>query len=155
MKHKINWAETRQSPTGKEYKIATLENGTDISVWPDFSHYADVVPGGEVEGEIRVKGKYKNLVDADRAETTNSSIAPRGMAAAQQRKAAYIEKAQDKKEESIAYFNSVNAAIELISKRMPAELSDTQKEIVFWRDWFYNEWKNWAAQDENDKRNPF
>ena len=59
-----------------------------------------------------------------------------------------IKDAISRKEKSIAYFNSVNAAIQLICEygQVPPETSRDdyfQEEIPKWRDWFYEEWCNW------------
>jgi hypothetical protein len=73
---------------------------------------------------------------------------------AQKYKAKYIAKAQDKKEESIAFFNSVNSAVNLLSKMdFYKNREDLKEEIVFWRDWFYEEWvkRNNVIEEEEKK----
>ncbi len=48
-----------------------------------------------------------------------------------------IDKLIEKKEKSIAYFNSVNAAVALLGSKA------TKKKIIEWRDFFYTEWRRW------------
>ncbi len=59
-----------------------------------------------------------------------------------------IDKAIDKKEKQIAYFNSLNAAIAHWSKFPDAKVDD----ILLLRDKFYAEWKNWYAQNILDEQ---
>ena len=59
-----------------------------------------------------------------------------------------IDKAINSREKSIAYFNSVNAAIELVKTRYGMKISDNKTEelekfIITWRDWFYSQWQEW------------
>jgi len=57
-----------------------------------------------------------------------------------------IDKAINQREKSIAYFNSVNAAIEMyrmINTDIEAIDEDQHKVIVKWRDWFYSQWQEW------------
>jgi hypothetical protein len=77
---------------------------------------------------------------------------------AQKYKANYISKAQDKKEESIAFFNSVNSAINLISGlissgKIYCDNKSLESEIIYWRDWFYDEWaKRNNVVEEKEKK---
>ena len=41
--YKINWVEVVKTKSGKEYKKAELESGEEVSVWPDFSGYNEVM----------------------------------------------------------------------------------------------------------------
>ena len=55
-----------------------------------------------------------------------------------------------KKEKQIAYFNSNNAAVEMVNGKPPkAEWNAEfyQRQIKFWRDFFYKEWENWYADN--------
>jgi hypothetical protein len=51
-----------------------------------------------------------------------------------------IERRCSIKDKQIAYFNSVNAAINLV---LGIKKSPNKDDIVKWRDWFYEEWQNW------------
>ena len=55
-----------------------------------------------------------------------------------------------KKDKQIAFFNSTNAAIELvkpIGENKPIDTKRMQDAIKGWRDWFYKEWENWYADN--------
>jgi hypothetical protein len=66
-----------------------------------------------------------------------------------------IEKAQERKSDSIAYFNSVNAAIELMSHRGIENMPDQEVEdaLISWREWFLSEYRKYEAKDVTEKRN--
>lgn len=105
--------------------------------------------------------------DSFRASTSqNYANKGTGMKAAQERKAEMIEKAQDRKNESIAYFNAVNSAIALLSSHkalispsnpIASVASDNEIHLFItkWRDWFLDEWKKYEAKDVTDKTIPF
>ena len=61
-----------------------------------------------------------------------------------------IHKAMDRKERSIAYFNSVNSAIALVSgfKIPPIQTEEIMSSIVFWRTWFFSEWEKSVVKEE-------
>ena len=52
-----------------------------------------------------------------------------------------IDKSIEIREKSIAFFNSVNSAIEML-KFLGGE-KDIKQELVAWREYFYAEWKLW------------
>uniref|UniRef100_A0A6H1ZU35 Uncharacterized protein n=1 Tax=viral metagenome TaxID=1070528 RepID=A0A6H1ZU35_9ZZZZ len=93
MKQKILNAEEVNSSTGKTYKKVELSDGTQVSCWPDFSQYAQVISGAEVEGIIFTKGKYKNLVDEKKS---SGGFKTSAIKEAQSRKEASIAAAQDR-----------------------------------------------------------
>jgi hypothetical protein len=60
-----------------------------------------------------------------------------------------IRRAQERKYEAISYFNATNSAISLVSN-LKAKLMNgninrgvMKQEIMFWRDWFIDEWKHY------------
>ena len=62
-----------------------------------------------------------------------------------------IDKAISQRDKSIAYFNSVNSAISLFGEIMGEpntiiKAEDLQKEIKYWRDWFYSQWQEWYIE---------
>lgn len=161
MRFKIDWLEVKTTSTGKNVKKCVLldESGTkinDVSVWGDFPNWADLRPGSEISGEIKTNNKgYKSLYP----EKATTSRPPSGIKAAQERKAEFIEKAQDRKNDSIAYFNSLNSAISFVDKfRNEFEIQnhDDAFEIVLkCRDKFLDEWQAYDAKDITDKRKPW
>ena len=166
MKFKVEWCENK-SP---DWKIATLNDGsamiTEVSINRNdkktgkvaFEKFDDIMPGFDVEGELWKSPAGKNYLFAPRPQSApRTGGAGVGIKAAQERKAEMIEKAQDRKSESIAYFNSVNCAIELVSKMKSVELTrqETKEEIIHWRDWFLAEYRKYEASPETDKKNPF
>ena len=64
-------------------------------------------------------------------------------------KQARIDKAIAMKEKSIAYFNSVNAAISLLAQNIEGkiEAEEMKKSLVYWRDWFFSQWRAWYMEE--------
>ena len=64
-------------------------------------------------------------------------------------KQARIDKAINIREKSIAYFNSVNSAIELA--KFKAKKTDgnekIQQKLLEWRNWFYQQWQEWYLDE--------
>jgi len=64
-------------------------------------------------------------------------------------KQARIDKAINIREKSIAYFNSVNSALELA--KFKAKKKDgnekIQQKLLEWRDWFYQQWQEWYLDE--------
>jgi len=66
-------------------------------------------------------------------------------------------KAEMRRAKEIAYFNSVNAAVQLLgwiyaNPNYPEKISDIesdvmQKKIVYWRDWFRKEWEEFYLRE--------
>ena len=70
-----------------------------------------------------------------------------------------IEEAQNRKNDSIAYFNSLNSAITFIDKfRNEFEIlnsADAFEQVLIYRDKFLDEWQSYSAKDITDKRKPW
>lgn len=107
-----------------------------------------------VEGDLKEeqKGEYLNKTLYAPRVATKSYSAPREtksqqVAVAQERKAEYIQEAQSRKDESIAYFNSCNLALQVIGKRSEYENDfQYQRQFELWRDYFVSEWAKSAAK---------
>lgn len=58
-----------------------------------------------------------------------------------------IDTAIEKREKSIAYFNSINSAISLLGEKAKfggkSEDETVKKFLIEWRDWFYKQWQEW------------
>ena len=52
---------------------------------------------------------------------------------------------QLKKDKSIAYFNSLNAAVQMV-KDLTIKKSE-EKAIIKWRDWFIERWQEWYFEN--------
>lgn len=64
-----------------------------------------------------------------------------------------IRKSQDIKNRNIAYFNSVNAAIEIISAKWKCGEVVDRNDLVEWRDWFFSEWEKWQDAEGKQSNN--
>lgn len=156
---KILNIEMKNTAKGAPYKSCELDQEIQgkryFNVFSFHPRYEDIQIGLEIDAvDFQYDGKFINLIDPNKGIKTAyraTGGATRGIPAAQERKAEYIEKAQDKKEESIAFFNATNSAIAILTKIKPPVTDDSEfkQELVMWRDWFYQEW-----QKHNRKENP-
>lgn len=145
MKYIVDWLEETQSASGKTYYKVALKSGSNVI---KASTFDKLDLGTEVEGEVIQNGKYTNF------KLGQPRTGSAGIRGAQERKAEYIKEAQDRKEMSIAFFNSLNAAINLLKDKQLDEVNMKQQ-IISWRDWFLDEHRKYQAQDYTTKQNPF
>lgn len=169
MKFTIEWSEKKTTSTGKEKLDANLKDETGTitehaTIWGDFPGFAEIMTGHTVEGDLVSKqnGQFLNhtLYPIKPKPATGTGGGMRGVAAAQERKAKFIEEAQDRKSESIAYFNATNSAIQLVSSlpefRQGCTTSTGLFEIIVrTRDQFLAEWQKYENADYADKHKPF
>lgn len=152
---KITQIEKKRTTTGKDKADVVLDGATKATIWGDFPKYADLAIGMEVEGELipSKDPKYAPTLSPLKKTTQwgmSKPYAKGGVSQAERDKS--IEKAQDRKAESIAYFNSVNSAISIVGKLMEYDKEkewggeDVKFGIKEWRDWFINEYDTWNNQ---------
>lgn len=178
MKFKVDWVENLKTREGKPFKRASIDDGAgnqfDVSVWPDFSQYESVTPGSEVDGVIRTKGAYKNLVDgnlgkppaaiASYLKEKSSTLATPHRVFIEKVRNENIQRAMDRKETAIAYHNAVNNAVALTVAFLNREnvvihgedggqnvkemdVDDAKELIRSLRDWFLDEWSSRSSAD--------
>lgn len=103
MKYKISCLERGETSTGKKKATATLigEDGKqlDVTIWGDFPNFAELMPGSEIEGELRPSSdpKYKPSLSPPRVSKTGQGGGY---------KAQVVEKAMERKESGIARFQA-------------------------------------------------
>lgn len=56
-----------------------------------------------------------------------------------------IKNAQDRKDYSIAFFNSTNSAIEMLKIDQPTSPEDIKNKLVLWREWFLSQHGEYRA----------
>lgn len=155
----IDWLEKKEWQ-GKKLIDATLQGEGTVTIWEldkdgkQFPGFSDLAPGGKVQGNIwanPTNGK-KTLYPPKPQTSGGYGAASRGgggVKAAQERKAEMIEKAQDRKEDSIAYFNAINSSIALlpnIYELQGAPPSTIRAYLTDWRDWFLKEHQNYKEK---------
>ena len=128
----VNVAEVRPTKTGKRYLEVITINGDKYScweeiLWPEIQNSI----GTELEIDVMDSGRYKNIVGAGNIMSAGNYFTAKPTKTqqinqAQDRKAGYIKEAQERKEESIAYFNSLNNAIAFLSATMQGKFTLTQ-----------------------------
>lgn len=157
MKYSLEWLEKKTTKVGdkwnatvKDEKGATYEN---VTLW--LKDWSDAMAGMEVEGELVIKqnGQYENKT-LQRNKTYSqwkpktSATTPAGIKVAQERKAEFIEKAQDNKELGIKVSSTMRMAVDLALGDGEMEQTTRKETIKFWRQWLWNEW------DKTDKDFP-
>lgn len=146
MSYTIEWME-KKTWEGKNLINATLEGQGEVTIWEldkdgkTFPGFADLQPGGTVDGTVWVNPK-----NGKKTLYPPKEFVPRGVSQAIRK--ADIKEAQDRKEESIAFFNATNAAIAIVKettdlKVLPISKSSIQSQIREWRDWFLTEHKHY------------
>jgi len=153
---KITNIESKQDKNGNLMNIATFDNGDKVFVNSkyDAGVFEKAIVGAEFE-LVEVNG-FKKIKPPVGAKTGFTGGA--GIAKAQERKAEFIEKAQDRKNEAIAFFNATNNAIALIAQLSGFPLkndSELQADIRSWRTFFLNEWIKYESGDYTDKHQAF
>jgi hypothetical protein len=126
-----------------------------VQIWGDFPSFETITFGSVLEGDLvtKVSGNFTNItLYPPKPAYTPKSGGMGGIKAAQERKEVMIEKAQERKSDSIAFFNATNSAIALV-KDLKLNMDDTKAEIVFWREWFLSEYRKYEASGITDKRN--
>lgn len=154
--YKINWLERKTSKAGKPYTTLTLvkEDGSqvDATIFSSFLNYANLKAGDTVEGDLKgsdYNGKVSYVLEVPNVQPRGSQ----GFARGNNTRSADIEKAQQRKSDSIAYFNAVNSSIALVSKFTDGLNNSSLKEALReWRDWFLSEYEKY---NEPTNKNPF
>ena len=145
----VQSVEMKTTKTNKPYKAATLTDGRKVNVWSDHPVYMDCDAGYVIpDNMIYQKGQYWNLSNPGQAARKGAATR------ANNQRSAQIKEAQDRKEDSITFFNATNAAINLVGHEHQSGTADgdLKMQITMWRDWFieehkkYKERKNFAAQ---------
>jgi hypothetical protein len=172
MKYTIQRSIKKTTQTGKPFIKATLKDEVgqeieNVSIWSDFPQFERLEPGVQTVGVVETTTQgFRNLKPAtvgrvvdiqNQSQTQMTTRVP-----SYDQRVDSIRRAQDKKYEAIAYFNATNSAISLVSN-MKSKLSTgtvnrsmMKQEIMFWRDWFMDEWKRYEtpsfkAQHQNEK----
>lgn len=129
----------------------------DVSIWPDYPDFEALRPGDQTSGRVEVNSRgFRSLkaTDSGRRESAVAGFATRRpVGAADERRNEAMKVAQDRKYQSIAFFNATNSAIALVSAmRQGGTVADRisiKNEVIYWRDWFLSEWKKHESGDES------
>ena len=151
MNYKIVKLDRVTTSTGKQKINALLiaEDGTEtenVGIWSDFPNFANLQKNDGVMGDIVPKGEWKTLYPPKVASTGNIGASRGGMIAkAQEKKAEFIEKAQDNKNESIKIASTFGKAVECAIaeyNKDPHNLDSLEDLIRKWRKVLWFEFDN-------------
>lgn len=156
----VNWAETKTSAKGTEYKRATLtdESGKqteNVAVFNFYSKYNDVKPGNIVSGTLVAdlfKGKTSYKLEDGKTWQKNTNWKPGGgggstvyNSQAMETKKENVHEAQENKALGIKVSSTIRMAVDIAI----AEGAPNSTNILKWRTWL---WENW---DVGNKDVPF
>ena len=149
---KVTTIEIKEDKTGSPMKITTFDNGDKVFVnskW-DSTIYDTVVDGAEFE---LVKDGNFNKIKYNKPQ---SNFGGSKVEKLMDKKAENIKEAQVRKNDSIAYFNSLNSALVLLKDtfKPDADPSEVKDFITYWRDYFLAEWQEYDAKGFQEKHNP-
>ncbi len=146
-KYTVEWCEVKKTgeTNGRAWKIINMtlkdESGVETT---DVSTFDPVTPGLTIEGEIELKGQYKNFKGTPKVAPQGNSGAFKGaqIAKAQETKAEYIAVAQGNKELGIKVSSTIRMAVDLAIAQ-GAEVANGEPlaaRILLWRQWLWQEW---------------
>lgn len=153
---KVTNIEQKPDKNNNPMKIATFENGDKVFVNSKYDAliYDQVEVGKEFE--LMKEGNF-NKIKYDKPQ----SNFPNKIEKMMDKKADNIKEAQGRKNDAIAYFNSLNSAIAIFGqvKSLNPTLWEDGEQIksfiVEYREWFLEEWYKYEAKDYIEKHNAF
>lgn len=140
----------------KQVKMDEKVLGRDMFlVFNNHTRYEDVVEGRDFAvSEFSKDGEYIKLVDPDAGiKGKRGGASPVQIAAAQENKARFIEKAQDNKDRAIRLSGAMNHAVTVVTsfnKDLTPE--EIKNKIINWRNWFL---ENWDVPEAEASETPF
>lgn len=146
MKYKVEWIEEKTSAKGTKYRVCSFTDETGKR-YDNVSTFDVVELSQTYDGDIVTNGQYTNFKLAKEPKKFDRSTT---IAVAQERKEQSIIKLQDRKEESIAYFNSCNLAIQTIGQYDPAKWESVkhyENDFEYWRNFYFKKWYSFNLQD--------
>ncbi len=165
MKYTIQRSIKKTTQTGKPFLKATLKDESgqvidNVSIWSDFPNFEILTPGVETAGVVEMNPQgFRNLKPATMGRIVEVSQNMPQRAPVYEQRVDAIRRAQEKKYEAISYFNATNSAISLVSN-LKAKLMNggvnravMKQEIMFWRDWFMEEWKKYESNGYKAQHN--
>lgn len=149
----IDWLEIKEIAGGKKLAEATLAGVGTVTIWKldkdgkEFPGFDELAPGGKVSGTLWTNPTNNKMTlyppKPQGAPTRGGGM---NVAKAQETKREHIKEAQDRKEESIAFFNAVNSSIAIVAaiydlKGTPE--ATVKASLTSWRDYFLKEHQNY------------
>lgn len=140
MKYKITALEEKTTAQGKAYKRMTIqspegEETEKVSMWSDFPEFSSFVEGSEVDGDISVKGDFKNLYPIKKQGAGGGMS--KNMDRIVEKKAGLIAEFQDKKAHNIeeaqkrtAWMWAKYSACDLIAQKYFGSLLDEDEKTL-------------------------
>ena len=137
---KITSIEIKKDKNGNDYKQAMFDT-TKVFVFPkgDLDLYNSVVVGADFE---LVKDGNFWKIKTDKPTGNFPSKVEKLM----DKKAENIKEAQERKSDSIAFFNATNSAIALLQDSGITVEAELKVKIRAWRDWFIQEYEDYNTK---------
>jgi len=160
-KYKLQNIERKTTSTGKAMlKCSAL--GEDqvmhegVAIWSDFPRFADLKDGDEVEAEMDIKqnGQFTNKSLKYPSPAKTNGRGSYGINKAMEKKEESISKFQTNKEESIKISSTIRMAVDVVTAMdIKEQNAETTKQMIEdWRRWF---WKHWSDPEDPQYSEPF
>ena len=145
MQYKIKTSE-EINRNGKVWKKATLTDplndavSLEVSVWPDYALYSQVVEGAVVEGVVVENKGYKNLKDGNLGAKP-AQFKQNQIKQAMEQKAEQIGAFQESKEKGIKVAGTFRAAAEMAIAEYNREGGNIGEHFSKWRKQLWDLWE--------------
>lgn len=138
---------SKTTKNAKPYKMLEVEvNGETrkVNIWSNFPDFANIVEGSVITGKMSMDGQYWNISFENQAPKSNFKA--QQIEKAVERKEQSISKFQDTKELSIKIASTMNKAVDLAIAEIKdvRTLNTLEADILKWREWL---WRNWDVSD--------
>ncbi len=154
-KYLVKFSEETQSKAGVAYKHGLLEAEDNkqigfLAFKKGYQSYDSIQVGAFIDCELKPTKEgdkwFVNDIKSNLGTRPNWAKTPSNIAKAQDRKEEMIKGAQERKDASIAFFNSTNSAIQVTAQKTYSNDFERQQDLIVWRNWFLSEWSNYEAQ---------
>lgn len=149
MIYTVKWSELKTGRSGNKYTEMQLED-SEGNITDKVTTFDPVMTGGTIEGAIVKNDKgylnFKKLEAPDFIKKGNPNYKTQQIEKAMDKKNESISHFQDKKEESIALAGAQRDAVLIVTTMMTQypkgtipDIEDIQNDIIEWRNWFLSE----------------
>lgn len=144
-KFSVEWSEVKKEgeTNGRKWKMVSMNLKDEKGEMHDGVTTFDVITTGQtLEGEIEIKGNYKNFKNHIQRPTAGIYNKTAAVEKAMERKEESITKFADRKEEAIAMAGAQRDAVLIVVALMKDKewsQSVVRETITLWRNWFLSD----------------
>ena len=136
---KIQKIEPKVAKNNKNYSVYTID-GEMFGVWPEW--HKDFNEGDEIEFEYEVKGKYKNIIEAEAVDKIGWEKEAKPVPIEVKSGMSLVKKYQDKTKESMLKFNCLNNASLMIAN----DPEGKPEQVLILAKKLFEQWKSFVCE---------